>query len=87
MPTVLRIANSKYDKDEIRSIILVGQELLKQGHRVRVVTHSVFQTFVQRAGLEFFALSNDAQHPIAVSDCCKYDFISANYQANARQEK
>jgi hypothetical protein len=68
MLAVFCIANSKYDKDEIRSIILVGQELVKQGHRVRVVTHSIFQSFVLRAGLEFFSLSNDAQHPIAVSN-------------------
>ncbi|PCH02253.1 UDP-glucuronosyl/UDP-glucosyltransferase [Penicillium occitanis (nom. inval.)] len=55
-------------RDEIKSIILVGQELLKKGHRVRVATHSIFQSVVLRTGLEFFSLSNDAQHPIARND-------------------
>ncbi|KAJ5746456.1 hypothetical protein N7520_011638 [Penicillium odoratum] len=55
-------------RDEIKSIILVGQELQKHGHRVRVATHSLFQSFVLRAGLEFFSISSDPEHPIATKD-------------------
>jgi UDP:flavonoid glycosyltransferase YjiC (YdhE family) len=75
MLTVFYIANLTDNKDEIKSIILVGQELLKKGHRVRVATHSIFQSVVLRTGLEFFSLSNDAQHPIAVIHHSKYQFL------------
>lgn len=68
MFTVFCIANSKYVKGEIKSIILVSQALLKHGHRVRVVTHADFQSFVLKAGFESFSFSNDAQYPMAVSN-------------------
>ncbi|KAI3194812.1 hypothetical protein CBS147311_8411 [Penicillium roqueforti] len=55
-------------REEIKSIILVGQELHRQGHRVRVASHSIFQSLAHRAGLEFFSISNDPEHPIAARD-------------------
>lgn len=53
--------------EETKSIILIGQELHQHGHRVRVAAHSIFQSLVHRAGLEFFSISNDPEHPIAVN--------------------
>lgn len=53
-------------RDEIKSIILVAEELQKRGHRIRIATHSIFQSFVAKLGMEFFSISNDPQHPIAV---------------------
>ncbi|KAJ5717184.1 hypothetical protein N7488_002830 [Penicillium malachiteum] len=55
-------------RDEIKSMILVGQELQKQGSRVLVATHSIFQSFTTKLGMEFFSISNDPQHPIARND-------------------
>ncbi|KAJ5727844.1 hypothetical protein N7493_005664 [Penicillium malachiteum] len=55
-------------RDEIKSMILVGQELQKQGSRVLVVTHSIFQSFATKLGMEFFSISNDPQHSIAKND-------------------
>ncbi|CAI7644027.1 unnamed protein product [Penicillium glandicola] len=55
-------------REEIKSIIVVGQELHRNGHRVRVATHSIFQSLVHRAGLEFFSISSDPEHPIATRD-------------------
>ncbi|KAJ5869568.1 hypothetical protein N7455_004509 [Penicillium solitum] len=54
--------------EETKSIILIGQELHQHGHRVRVAAHSIFQSLVHRAGLEFFSISNDPEHPIAAKD-------------------
>lgn len=53
--------------DEIKSCISVGHELQQRGHRIRVVTHSIFQSTVMKLGLEFFSASSDPEHPIAVS--------------------
>ena len=53
--------------DEIRACISVGRELQMRGHRVRVVTHSIFQNLVKKLGLEFFSASTDPEHSIAVS--------------------
>ena len=53
-------------RDEIKSIILVAKELQKRGHRIRIATHSIFQSLVAKLGIEFFSISNDPQHPIAV---------------------
>lgn len=53
--------------DEIKSCISVGRELQQWGHRVRVVTHSIFQNIVMKLGLEFFSASNEPGNPIAVS--------------------
>ncbi|KAJ5492020.1 UDP-glucuronosyl/UDP-glucosyltransferase [Penicillium expansum] len=55
-------------REEIKSVILVGQELHQHGHRVRVATHSIFQSLVHRAGLEFFSISSDPEHSIAAKD-------------------
>ncbi|KAJ5359172.1 uncharacterized protein N7496_011585 [Penicillium cataractarum] len=55
-------------RDEIKSCISVGHELQRQGHRVRVVTHSIFQNIVMKLGLEFFSASSDPEHPIAKQD-------------------
>ncbi|KAK4865792.1 hypothetical protein LT330_009225 [Penicillium expansum] len=55
-------------REEIKSVILVGEELHQHGHRVRVATHSIFQSLVHRAGLEFFSISSDPEHPIAAKD-------------------
>ncbi|KAJ5969658.1 hypothetical protein N7501_005906 [Penicillium viridicatum] len=55
-------------REETKSIILIGQELHQHGHRVRVAAHSIFQSLVHRAGLEFFSISSDPEHPIAAKD-------------------
>ncbi|CAI7581398.1 unnamed protein product [Penicillium crustosum] len=55
-------------REETKSIILIGQELHEHGHRVRVAAHSVFQSLIHRAGLEFFSISSDPEHPIAAKD-------------------
>ncbi|KAJ5538275.1 hypothetical protein N7494_007754 [Penicillium frequentans] len=55
-------------RDDVKSCILVGQGLSRHGHRVRVATHSIFHTLVKKAGLEFFSVSNDPEHPMAKID-------------------
>ncbi|KAJ5607135.1 hypothetical protein N7537_003754 [Penicillium hordei] len=55
-------------REETKSIILIGQELHQHGHRVRVAAHSIFQSVVHRAGLEFFSIGSDPEHTIATKD-------------------
>ncbi|KAJ5945513.1 hypothetical protein N7454_002352 [Penicillium verhagenii] len=55
-------------RDEIKSCIAIAQELQEQGHRARVVTHSIFKSLIMSLGLEFFSISSDPDHPIAKRD-------------------
>lgn len=62
---VLQCVGSKGD---VQPFIALGTELQKYGHRVRLATHSVFQDFVQSAGLDFYAIGGDPAELMAVSD-------------------
>ncbi|OJJ82968.1 glycosyltransferase [Aspergillus glaucus CBS 516.65] len=55
-------------RDDVKSCISIGQGLCRHGHRVRVATHSIFSTLVRKAGLEFFSVSSDPDHPMAKLD-------------------
>jgi len=53
---VIQVVGSRGDVQPFASL---GLELQKFGHRVRVATHSTFQSFVERKGLEFFSICGD----------------------------
>lgn len=61
------LTSGGWKPDEIRSCAIIGQKLRQQGHRVRVVTHSIFKPLVTKLGLEFFSFSSSPEHPVAVS--------------------
>lgn len=45
---------------DIQPFIALGKTLQKTyGHRVRLATHPVFQSFVEENGLEFFSIGGD----------------------------
>lgn len=54
------IRNLNYLGD-VQPYVALGQQLLKDGHRVRIATHETFKEFVTGAGLEFFSIGGDPQ--------------------------
>ncbi|KAF2008820.1 glycosyltransferase family 1 protein [Aaosphaeria arxii CBS 175.79] len=59
---VIQIVGSRGD---VQPFIALGQELQKYGHRVRLATHNVFESFVQESGLEFYAIGGDPKELMA----------------------
>ncbi|KAF8162758.1 glycosyltransferase family 1 protein [Crassisporium funariophilum] len=58
MNIVVMIVGSRGD---VQPYVALGQELVKDGHRVRIATHETFRTFVTDAGLEFFSIGGNPQ--------------------------
>ncbi|KAF8864364.1 UDP-Glycosyltransferase/glycogen phosphorylase [Acephala macrosclerotiorum] len=50
---------------DVQPFVALGQELQLVGHRVRLATHSNFETFIRDAGLEFFSIGGDPADLIA----------------------
>lgn len=53
---VIQVVGSRGD---VQPFIALGNELQAHGHRVRLATHNVFDTFVRKSGLEFFPIGGD----------------------------
>ncbi|KIM49654.1 glycosyltransferase family 1 protein [Hebeloma cylindrosporum] len=58
MNIVIMIVGSRGD---VQPYVALGQQLLKDGHRVRIATHETFNKFVTDAGLEFFSIGGSPQ--------------------------
>ena len=46
---------------DVQPYVALGQQLVKDGHRIRIATHDTFKEFVTGAGLEFFNIGGDPQ--------------------------
>ncbi|KAH6643326.1 glycosyltransferase family 28 domain-containing protein [Truncatella angustata] len=53
---VIQVVGSRGD---VQPFIAYGIALQRQGHRVRLATHNIFENFVKDAGLEFYAIGGD----------------------------
>lgn len=53
---VIQVVGSRGD---VQPFIALGNELQKYGHRVRLATHNVFDSFVRESGLEFYPIGGD----------------------------
>lgn len=53
---VIQVVGSRGD---VQPFIALGNELQRYGHRVRIATHGVFETFVTSSNLEFFPIGGD----------------------------
>ncbi|KAJ9132456.1 Glycosyltransferase family 1 protein [Pleurostoma richardsiae] len=53
---VIQVVGSRGD---VQPFIALGTGLQKHGHRVRLATHNVFDSFVRAAGLEFYPIGGD----------------------------
>lgn len=53
---VIQVVGSRGD---VQPFIALGNELQLHGHRVRLATHDVFESFVLESGLEFYAIGGD----------------------------
>ena len=59
---VIQVVGSRGD---VQPFVSFGNALQKHGHRIRLATHEKFRTFVQDAGLEFFAIGGDPEDLMA----------------------
>lgn len=46
-------------RGDVQPYVALGQRLLKDGHRVRIATHDMFEEFVTSAGLEHFGIGGN----------------------------
>ncbi|KAI1857259.1 uncharacterized protein JN550_013342 [Neoarthrinium moseri] len=53
---VIHVVGSRGD---VQPFIAYGVALQRQGHRVRIATHNVFERFVRDSGLEFYPIGGD----------------------------
>lgn len=53
---VIQVVGSRGD---VQPFIALGNELQLHGHRVRLATHGVFESFVLASGLEFYPIGGD----------------------------
>ncbi|KAG5634497.1 hypothetical protein H0H81_001740 [Sphagnurus paluster] len=58
MSIVIMIVGSRGD---VQPYVALGQRLSNDGHRVRIATHSTFNSFVTESGLEFFDIGGNPQ--------------------------
>jgi hypothetical protein len=53
---VIQVVGSRGD---VQPFIALGNELQRYGHRVRIATHNVFESFVTGSDLEFYPIGGD----------------------------
>ena len=53
---VIQVVGSRGD---VQPFVALGNELQRHGHRVRLATHGVFESFVRDSGLEFYSIGGD----------------------------
>jgi UDP:flavonoid glycosyltransferase YjiC (YdhE family) len=46
-------------RGDVQPFLALGNELQRNGHRVRIATHDVFADFVEKAGLEFYPIGGN----------------------------
>ncbi|KAL4934238.1 uncharacterized protein BDV17DRAFT_248733 [Aspergillus undulatus] len=59
---VIQVVGSRGD---VQPFIALGNELQLHGHRVRLATHGVFESFVRNSGLEFYPIGGDPSELMA----------------------
>lgn len=59
---VIQVVGSRGD---VQPFIALGNELQRHGHRVRLATHGVFESFVRESGLEFYSIGGDPSELMA----------------------
>ncbi|OJJ08353.1 hypothetical protein ASPVEDRAFT_393860 [Aspergillus versicolor CBS 583.65] len=59
---VIQVVGSRGD---VQPFIALGNELQLHGHRVRLATHGVFESFVRDSGLEFYPIGGDPSELMA----------------------
>jgi UDP:flavonoid glycosyltransferase YjiC (YdhE family) len=52
---------------DVQPFVALGKELQRSGHKIRLATHDVFESFVRDAGLDFFPIGGDPEQLMAVS--------------------
>ncbi len=53
---VIQVVGSRGD---VQPFVALGNELQKHGHRVRIVTHNIFEDLVRDSSLEYFSIGGD----------------------------
>jgi hypothetical protein len=59
---VIQVVGSRGD---VQPFIALGKELQRYGHRVRLATHDIFDSFVRESGLDFYPIGGDPKELMA----------------------
>lgn len=59
---VIQVVGSRGD---VQPFVALGQELQQRGHRVRLATHDVFDSFIRESNLEFYPIGGDPKELMA----------------------
>ncbi|OQD93177.1 hypothetical protein PENSOL_c034G04596 [Penicillium solitum] len=59
---VIQVVGSRGD---VQPFVALGNELKRHGHRVRLATHDMFESFVRDSGLEFYPIGGDPRELMA----------------------
>ncbi|RDL41346.1 Uncharacterized protein BP5553_01325 [Venustampulla echinocandica] len=59
---VIQVVGSRGD---VQPFVALGKELQRAGHKIRLATHGVFESFVREAGLDFFSIGGDPEELMA----------------------
>jgi hypothetical protein len=59
---IIQVVGSRGD---VQPFIALGKELQRYGHRVRLATHDVFDSFVRESGLDFYPIGGDPKELMA----------------------
>jgi sterol 3beta-glucosyltransferase len=64
--STLKLSSSAKAKiGDVQPFIALGKELQCAGHKVRLATHNVFESFVRESGLDFFPIGGDPEQLMA----------------------
>ena len=62
----LKLSNcAKVKTEDVQPFIALGKELQRTGHKVRLATHDIFESFVRESGLDFFPIGGDPEQLMA----------------------
>lgn len=64
-PTLKLSSYAKARTGDVQPFIALGKELQRTGHKVRLATHNVFESFVRESGLDFFPIGGDPEQLMA----------------------
>lgn len=58
---------------DVQPFVAIGQQLKRDGHRVRLATHELYKDYVLESGLKFYPLSGDPKKLAACTSALIYN--------------
>ena len=68
----------------MQPFVQLGLRLLRDGHRVRLATHSCFEDYVRGVGLDFYPLAGD---PLKLSEFMVRNLLTGPHRLDVMHDK